>query len=398
MTLKIEYTPLLQKTKDCKAKTIVHVGGSGSSKSYSLEQLMIYKMTNEHNKKFYIARKTMPANKRSAYSLFMELLQEYGLYNERYHNKTDHTYTCNGNVIYFLALDEPTKIKSSDVNYVWLEEATEFTYRDYQTFKLQCRRPNADERNHIYLSLNPIDEHHWIAEKLQYEDDVEVIHSTYKDNPFLARDAVATIEALSKEDENYYRVMGLGLWGKLENVIYQNYNLVDELPNERQAMAYGLDFGYAQETALLKICIGAEREVYLDERIYKTHLTNSDLIELLSHEERGDIYADSAEPQRIEEIYRAGYNIYPANKDVKLGIDLCKRQSLNITKQSINLIKEIQGYRRKTDKNGYVLEEPVKFRDHLMDDMRYGIYGMTERYGFATAKPGARKSKHSMRI
>jgi len=118
-------------------------------------------------------------------------------------------------------------------------------------------------------------------------------------------------------------------------------------------------------------------EIYLRELLYQTHLTNEDLIEKLKElipDKNRYTYADSAEPARIEEIARAGFNIHPADKSVKDGIDFVKRQKLHILKRSVNLIKEIGGYKYKEDKDGNVLEEPVKFRDHLMDAMRMAIY------------------------
>jgi phage terminase large subunit len=99
------------------------------------------------------------------------------------------------------------------------------------------------------------------------------------------------------------------------------------------------------------------------------------------------LYCDRDESQRIEEFSRAGWNAYPGEKDVKMGIDLCTRQKLHITKRSENILKEIRGYSRKKDKNGDVLEDPVKYKDHTMDAMRFGVYGLVTRFGFATAEP-----------
>jgi len=396
----VEYTPLLQKTLDSKAKTVVHVGGAGSSKSYSLAQLMIIKLVNEPDKKIGICRKTFPALRMTAMSLVISLLKQYGIYNLERHNKTSHIYEYNTSHIQFFSLDEPEKIKSSDFNYIWVEEGNEFSYEDYVVLKLRLRSPaTRNEVNQIYLSLNPIDANHWIPQKLIKEDAVEVIHSTYKDNPFLDREYIKILLDLINQDENYYRVYALGEWGKLEHLIYRNYKIVNDLPQERQAMVYGLDFGYTNPTALTKVTM-SNQQLYWEERIYRAYLTNADLIELLSHEERGDIYADSSEPQRIEEIRRAGYNIYPANKDVKLGIDVCKRQTLQIVVPSVNGIKEIAGYQYKKDKDGNVLEEPVKFNDHFCDAGRYGTMGLINRFGFATARPEAMKSSvaHSFRV
>ena len=127
------------------------------------------------------------------------------------------------------------------------------------------------------------------------------------------------------------------------------------------AFAYGLDFGYNNPSAIVRVSI-SDREVYVEERLYQTHMTNAQIIEFLSHEPKGDIYCDPTELQHIEEIKGAGYAAYPANKDVKLGIDLCKRQTLLITLDSANLLKEIQGYSYKKSKDGGVLDEPVKLR------------------------------------
>ena len=201
MTLKIEYTPLLQKTKDCKAKTIVHVGGAGSSKSHSIAQLLIYKLTNEEHKTIGICRKTFPALRMTAMKLILDLMKDYGVYNLNNHNKTSNTYSCNTNTIQFFSLDEVEKIKSANFSYIWMEEANEFSYEDYTVMKLRLRQPTRDgEVNQMFLSLNPIDANNWIATKLISEEDVKVIKSTFNDNPFLYMSYIKTITDLIKHD------------------------------------------------------------------------------------------------------------------------------------------------------------------------------------------------------
>ena len=400
MVLKeIGVTPIYDKTRSCRAKTIVNVGGAGSSKSWSIAQEIIEKLTQEENKIIGICRKTFPALRMTAMKLVLDLLKEYGIYRPDRHNKTANTYSYNTSVIQFFSLDEAEKIKSADFSYIWMEEANEFTYEDYTILKLRLRKPVKDgEVNQMFLSLNPIDANNWIATKLPNEADVEFIHSTFNDNPFLSKGYIKTITDLIYQDENFYKIYALGEWGLLQRRIYTNYQVIPTLPNMSEAKwCYGLDFGLVNPSALLKAYL-LNGQWYLEERLYKSGLTNADIIEFLSHEERGDIYADPSAKQMVEEIFRAGYNAYEAHKGVKDGIDLCQRQTLSIPEPSVNLIKEIQSYQWKEDKNGNVISEPIKFNDHLMDAMRYGIYGMTERYGFATARPGVIKSKHSMRL
>jgi len=384
----IGVTPIYHKTRECKAKTIVNVGGAGSSKSYSIAQLLIEKLCQEKNKKIGICRKTFPALRMTALDLVIGLLKDYGIYNLNNHNKSNNTYSHNSNIIQFFSLDEVEKIKSANFSYIWMEEANEFSYEDYTIMKLRLRHPTTDEPNQMFLSLNPIDANNWIATRLVNEADVETIRSTYLDNPFLNKDYIKTITDLIYQDENFYKIYALGEWGLLQRRIYTNFKVIPILPEITEGQwAYGLDFGLVNPSAVIKV-IRHDDKFYLDERLYKTNLTNKDIIEFFSHEEKGDIYADPSAKQMIEEIYRAGFNAYEAHKDVKDGIDLCQRQQLQIPEASVNLIKEIQSYQWKEDKDGNVLSEPIKFNDHLMDAMRYAIYGITERFGFATARPG----------
>lgn len=223
--------------------------------------------------------------------------------------------------------------------------------------------------------------------KSPIDPDVLIIHSTYEDNPYLDDNYVKILQDLISQDENFYRIYTLGEWGLLQRRIYTNYKVIPELPDMAEAKwAYGLDFGLVNPSAVAKIYLLGDR-VYAEERLYKSNLTNSDIIEFFSHEQRGDIYGDPTAKQMIVEIQRAGYSAFEGIKGVKESIDLCQRQTIYIPQSSANLIKEIQSYQWKADKDGNVLSEPVKFNDHLMDAMRYGIWGIASRFGFPTARP-----------
>lgn len=133
---------------------------------------------------------------------------------------------------------------------------------------------------------------------------------------------------------------------------------------------------------MIKIGI-KDNEYWIIDELYETKLTNADLIEKMKA--RGIsgndyIYADSAEPNRIEELNRAGFMVFPAEKSVKDGIDFVKRQKLYIYKHCQNTIREIQNYKWKEDKDGNVLDEPVKFMDHSLDAIRYAMYTHNKRY------------------
>ncbi len=388
----IKVTNVFLRTEASKATVIINVGGARSSKSYSIAQVIVKHLLTEENKKILICRKTMPALRMTTMSLVLDILKEYGIYKEERHNKTNNTYDYKTNRIQFAGLDESEKIKSYEANYIWMEEGNEFVYEDYVALKLRLSGAcKPGEQNHLYISLNPVDSQNWIATRAAKEADVEVIKSTFLDNPFLSEAYKQLLIDLINQDEVAYRVYVLGEWGILGGQIYTNYEVIPELPKLPDAkFAYGLDFGDACST-LVKVYLW-NGKFYLDERFYKSGWTTLDIIEHLSHEERADIYCDPSAKQQTNEVFQAGYMAYKGNDDVKAGIDLCKRQKIYIPQSSPNIIKEIRNYHRKknpmaSEESSEFLDDPVKYNDHTCDAMRYAIWGITERYGSATARP-----------
>ena len=147
-----------------------------------------------------------------------------------------------------------------------------------------------------------------------------------------------------------------------------------------------MDFGFNVPSSIIKIGF-KENACYVEEVLYETKLTTNDLIERikgLNIERHAEMFCDNAEPKTIEEIVRAGYNAKPAEKDVYAGIQKVKSMPLFVTQNSVNLVKELKSYKWKLDKNGKVHpdEVPVKFNDHAMDAMRYGIYTKLNRPQF----------------
>jgi phage terminase large subunit len=295
-------------------------------------------------------------------------LKEQGLYSESNHNKTEHSYKLGDNEVEFVSIDEPQKIRGRKRTYLWINEANELTYEDFRQLNLRTEKK-------VYLDYNPSDEFHWIYDKVIPRKDCLFIQSTYLDNPFLDDALVKEIEMLKEADPNYWKIYGLGERGTNEAAIYTHWQYCDKIPDNVDEIIYGLDFGFNNKTALVRVGI-KDQDHYCQELLYESHLTNSDLIERLKDlkiEDDYPIYADSAEPQRIEEINKAGFYCLPANKDVKKGIDTIKSHGFYITKDSPNLQKEVKSYKWK-QKDERILDEPVKFNDHLLDGARYAAH------------------------
>lgn len=345
---------------------IVNQGGTRSSKTYSIAQLFLLLLINSKNTLLTVCRKTLPSLKASAMRDFFEILNIEGLYDPNKHNKTECTYTYKTNEIEFISIDQPQKIRGRKRQHLWMNEANEFTREDFRQLNLRTT-------GKIIMDYNPSDEFHWIYDDILTRDDTIFIKSTYLDNPFLEQRVIKEIELLKETDQNYWNIYGLGERGVSGLTIYNHWQYCDKIP-DCDEIIYGLDFGFNNPTALVKIGI-KDKEYYLQEILHESHLTNQDLIKRLEIlvDKNTYIYADCAEPQRIEEINQAGFNCLPADKDVKKGIDNLRSHKIYITKDSINLLKEIKNYKWK-EKDGKALDDPVKLNDHLLDGARYGVH------------------------
>lgn len=367
----------------CQTKKRINLvyGGAGSGKSWAMGQfLLLEKFFTEKNIRIVICRTTMPSMRKSCWLMINDFLKKYGLPGKI--NKSNYTIEHGGNTIFFVGLDDVSKLKSIEgINYIWVEEADEGCVDDYMQLNLRCRGSNENGPNQLFFSFNPSDEMSYLKDLTDNPPkDVGICHSTYKDNPFLADVEKEQIENLIQLDEAYHKIYALGMWASLKGMIYSGWERCDKWPETFDYVRYGIDFGYNSPTAI--VWIGYRDEgIYLKELMYDTGLTNSDLIRRIGSlfDKRHKIIADCAEPDRIEEIYQADYDIHPCQKgpdSIRRGIDIVRTKTIYYHPESENLRKEYSAYKWREDSKGNPLDEPVKFKDHLMDALRYGIaYG-----------------------
>lgn len=370
----INVTEVFQWIIENKTRINLLLGGAGSSKSYSIAQFFIKSFYEEKDIRLLVTRKTTPSLRISAYHLVLDLLKEYGWSYEL--NKTEMTLKYGSSEILFKGMDDPEKIKSAEFNKIWMEEATEFSLDDYRQLNLRLRR-KTDTINQMYLSCNPISALHWIKTELVDKNLITLNHSTYLDNPFLNEEYIQEIKNLINQDENYYKIYALGQWGILENIIYRGWESLTKPPENYKDISFGIDWGYESPCVLVKTYWLDGDKVVWEELVYERKLTTPAFVkkvkEIIPEDQRNlEFYGGTDEPNSIQLFYEAGFNIHKAKTDVRDGINWCKAHLTGII--GANLIKEAQGYKRKEDKNGNVLEEPVKFMDHGMDAGRYGTY------------------------
>ena len=316
-----------------------------------------------------VVRKSFPSLRGSVMRDFIEILHREDYYDERNHNKTENLYNLWGTTWEFISVDEPQKIRGRRRQVCFCNEANELTFEDFQQLILRTTHK-------MIMDYNPSDEYHWIYDKVIPRDDADFFKTTYLDNPFLSEETIAEIERLRETDEQYWRVYGLGERGQSRETIFQTGTYA-ELPSGAKRLAYGLDFGFANDpTAFVSVYLH-EESLYIEEHIYKGRLTNNDIadeLRALGVDRRDEVIADSAEPKSIEELHRMGFNVKPAKKgpdSIRAGIDIMRRRRIYVHEDSRETQKEFRNYKWMTDKNGRVLNKPVDDFNHSVDAVRY---------------------------
>jgi phage terminase large subunit len=365
---------------------IVSEGGARSGKTYGAMQVLSYLAMHPpehlHRGKGYIrisvVSRSLPHIKKGAFRDFETLLGQ-GLMKAGEMRWTDLTFKfSNGSYIEFFGLEDPDKAHGPGRDILFINEAN-FIGKDlYDQLAIRTT-------GQILCDLNPSDFNCWVYEEADNPENLR-IHSTYKDNlENLSPKQVQMIESLqNKPDKFKWKVYGLGERGASEELIFRHQQVIsrDAWPAKEEDVAYGLDFGFTHPAAMVKGVFVNNRvtgvmDVYLKQEVFEAGLSMTDLTNRIMEAGTGmcEIYCDGAEPKSIQELYDRGLNVHPADKDdVWATIMKMKDCNLFIHEDSADLIRQMRGYKWKTDKDGKLLEEPVKHEDDAVDACRYLIF------------------------
>ncbi len=342
-----------------------HIGGTRSGKTYAILQYLIVKALQEPQN-ITVVRRTVPSLKRSVIKDFKEIMQELGIWSNESYNISDRVYSfSNGALISFVNTDDAEKLRGVKSDILFIDEASEQHEEAY--FQLSIRTTGE-----IILAFNPtVSPYHW----LRNMDDAEQFRTTYKDNPYLPDVMIKEIQALEHKNPKYYKIYGLGEYAPNEKAVFNNFQILEDFPTH-ELIGYGMDFGFSQDPTTLIAVHKHHDMLYCRELMYERGLTTNDIVRRLESLNIGktEIWADSAEPRLIEEIYRSGFNIKPVKKgpdSIKFGISVLQNFGLVVDNKSTHLIDELYGYEYMTDKNGVVLDKPQGFNDHCLDALRY---------------------------
>jgi len=215
---------------------LIIYGGAGSGKSYFIGQRYIYKLFNSKMFNLLVVRATGKSNRDSTFALFKQIIYKWKLSKYFKINESDLRIKCtlNGNEIIFSGLDDVEKLKSvtfskGELTDIWKEEASEILESDFN--QLDVRLRGKGTKKQIVISFNPIDINHWLKKRFfdRKDDNIEIFHSTYKDNDFLDDDYKKLLESYKETDEYYYNVYCLGQWGVLGKTVFDAKKINERL-------------------------------------------------------------------------------------------------------------------------------------------------------------------------
>ena len=376
-------------------------GSRASKKSKTTALNIIKRMTEYPDANTLVVRKVFRTLKDSCFTELKWAIHRLGLdaHWEVKESPLEMTYKPTGQKIYFRGLDDPLKVTSITVEHgylcwCWIEEAYEIgNEKDFDMLDESIRGaipPETGLFKQITLTFNPWNEHHWMKKRFfdaPPSPDILAMTTNYQCNEWLDDADLLVFETMKKNNPRRYRVAGLGDWGIVDGLIFENWEEkafsveeVRKVPGIKSA--FGLDFGYTNDPAALfcGLVDKATKTIWVFDEIYKTGMSNENIADAVikAGYAKERIRADCAEPKSIDRLYTLGLiHIRESRKgrdSVNNGIDYLQDYHIIIHPKCVNLLTDISNYTWDTDtKTGKRLNIPIDDFNHLMDAMRYAV-------------------------
>lgn len=352
-------------------RVYVNQGGTSSGKTMTILDVLFFYAINEGGCVITIVGQDLPNLKvgslRDARNIIggSDWLSKWFTVNE----SSSTIRGLNGSLIEFKSYDNAQDAKNGKRDYLFINEANGIPYDIYWQLQIRTRKK-------VYIDYNP-SERFWVHDEVIGREGVKLIISDHRGNGFLTEDEHARIENI--EDVELWRVYARGLTGKVQGLVLTNWDIVDELPpcSEWKMYAHGMDFGFAADPTALEKVVLAHGELWVDELLYETGLTNPDIVtraKALGITRADMIIADSAEPKSIAEIQASGLWCVPSVKgadSIVVGLDILRRYKIHVTRRSRGLISNLKAYKWQKDRDGKDTNAPQDKNNHAIDAIRY---------------------------
>ena len=389
-------------------------GSRASKKSKTTALWFITNMMKYPDANTLVVRKTYRTLKDSCFTELKWAIHRLGVdaFWDVKESPLEMTYKPTGQKIYFRGLDDPLKVTSITVDqgclcWMWIEEAYEISSEDDFNMLDESIRGAVPEGSHLFkqitLTFNPWNEHHWLKKRFfdNPDDETLALTTNYMCNEWLDAADRKVFETMKKQNPRRYRVAGLGDWGIVDGLVYENWkeeafeiiskaDFLDLDEAEQKAKnyvfkesvksAFGLDFGYTNDPAALFVGFidTKDKKIYVYDEMYAAGLSNERIANNIQSMGYGKerIIADSAEPKSIDQLKGLGLKVKGAEKgkdSVNHGIQFIQDYEIIIHPRCVNFLTEISNYTWDKDKLGNKLNRPIDDFNHLMDAMRYAL-------------------------
>ena len=382
-------------------------GSRASKKSKTTALWYIYNMMKYPEANLLVVRKTYRTLKESCYTELKWAVNRLGVARhwDFKESPLQATYKPTGQKIYFRGLDDSLKVTSVTVEHgylcwMWIEEAYEVMHKeDFDTIDESIRGEVPDNLfKQVTITFNPWNERHWLKSTFfdnnVCDDDILAITTNYLCNEWLDKSDEKLFERMRVNNPRRYRTAGLGEWGSVEGVVYENWKEQefkfvtqaeydageDGIISDNLKPAFGLDYGYTNDpSALFASMVDLENhKIYVFDEFYKKGLSNKKIYNEVVNMgyAKEHIIADSSEPKSNDELKSYGLHVKGAKKgkdSVNNGIQWIQNFEIIVHPRCVNFITEISNYTWAKDKFGNQTNTPIDDFNHLMDAMRYGL-------------------------
>lgn len=273
-------------------------------------------------------------------------------------------------------------IRGQYFDFIVLDEVAQF--RNFWVGWHEVLRPTlTDRRGRVLFISTPkgFNAFYDLYNEQDRDNDYKSFKYTTYDNPHIPKEEIDKIK--EELTENRFEQEHLANFKKMEGLVYKEFNrekhVTTEFPKTYTDTILGIDFGYTNPSAVLRIRTDYDSHFWVESEWYHAGKTIEQLIEYAIGLGATKCYPDPASAESVEKLRRAGLNVRDVNKDIVAGIDhireLFKQGRIHIHPDCKNLIMELETYRypdKKPDQNEK--EIPIKESDHCLDALRYAIH------------------------
>ena len=350
-------------------------GGTSASKTVSIILYLVAMAQSDKSPTLTsIVSESFPHLRRGVMRDFESILKAHNYWKDNLWDKTNSVYTFEtGSKIEFFSVDQSEKVRGARRDRLFINEANNISFNSFEELEVRTKE-------FIFIDYNPTAEFWVFTEVLGKRTDAEIIILTYLDNEALSKEIRDSIEQ-RRSRKGWWQVYGEGILGEVEGKIYNDWQIIDDMPHEARLERYGLDFGYSNDPTAIVAIYYYNGGYILDEITFQKGLSNKQIADILKNHDTALVIADSAEPKSIDEIASYGVSIAGAEKgkdSVAHGIALVQAQRVSMTKRSVNLIKGYRNYLWETDKDGKIINQPDHTWSDSLDASRYGLVSLVK--------------------